>query len=449
MAFFSKLMFLKSHLNTRMSLFVFSNVVSILLTILTIKLLTNKFSTADFGDYSLIMAIAAFPQVVLFSPLSASIFPFFKKMNINDNYYLNFQKDIFDIFFLFILILFSLIILCFFLNQFFSFINLHFIFLFILSICFSASISSLTILDSFSLASSNVKEFTLFPIINLTLKLLLILIIFKIKMTPTILIWFFCAVHFILFIFQAQYLKNKNIITYIPKFKLRNVFTISTPIKSEIFIYGKNFFIWGLFTWAQSFFDKWFLNKYSTPRDVGVYAVYFQYGFFPFTVFSSIISQYITPIYYSKIDENEALYKFMKNFIFFLIFFLSLSILILPLISYYIAPPIIKTLTNSNYLLHIKHFPYIVLAGCFYCFGQIGALPLLNAKLVKQVRFPKIASSILAVLLFWYLVPNLGILGIILSLVIINIFYCAIIYIFNINYFLKLRPIKISSELKL
>ena len=429
---------LKMHAKKGLSLMLVGNLISTVLNVFIIKLLTNKFSTADFGSYSLIMSFTAFPQIVLFAPLSASIFPFFKN-RCDKGHYRLFQKDIFDIFF-FINIGLLLLTLFFYLSN--LLLNIwptNIANLLILAMIFSSTISALTILDTFSLAHAKIKEFTFFPIFNLLLKLILIAIIFKANITPYQMILLFSFVQAGLFVFELYYLKKKKIINYIPQVNLKSIFDVNTESKREIFKYSANFCLWGFFAWMQSFSDKWILQKNASSTDVAIYAIYFQYGFFPFTILSSVISQYISPLYFSRLGNQESLLDFMKKLLKFTVVFSIAMLVALPLISYYISPIIVKLLTNEQYLAKIHLFPIIVFAGCFFCFAQILAVPLLNAALVKQVRLPKIMSSVIAVILFWFLVPQYGILGIIATLVIINLLYFLIIFIYNLKYLFKLK----------
>lgn len=436
----NKLSVYRGHINKGLSLMLVGNILSTLLNIVIVKLLTNKLSVADFGFYSLAMSFAGLPQIVLFAPLTAAIFPFFKKRKDKGDYQ-DFQKEIFDIFFFINIVLAVTFLLVMLLNNYYNFYSSSISLLFFLTLIFSSSISALSILDSFSLADSRTREFVIFPVINLALKIFIIIAFFYVTLSVDQIIFAFSVVQVVLFCSEFYFLKKIGVVGSFPRMILRDVVKINTPNKKEVLMYANNFFIWGVFAWLQGFADKWILHTYAPVNDVAIYSVYFQYGFFPFTVFSSVISQYITPKYFSKLGMHDELYHFMNKLLIGTIVFLTLSLIFLPMISYYISPFLVKILTNSRYLEHIQYFPYIVAGGCFYCFAQILAVPLLNADLVRQVRLPKVASSVLAVILFGVMVPRFKILGIIIPLIIINIFYFVAIFIANYRYFLNLKEI--------
>ena len=438
---------LRRHVNKNMALMLMGNLLTILINIAIVKILTNKFSTEDFGIYSLIISFAVLPQLVLFAPIAASIFPFIKKKK-DENKYNCFQKDLFDLFFLIAACLFISLLIAFSINLFFQVIPNELIYLGLFSVLFSITFSWLTMLDTFSLANSRVKEYTLFPIINLIIKMIALLAIYKIDIIPQTLIVIFSVIHFTLCFIEFLYLKKNGTITHSIRLKLDEVFSIRSPAKKEIINYSKNFFLWGLFAWGQTFFDKWFLHHYIGSSTVAIYAVYYQYGFFPFAIFSSIISQYITPLYFSKNSHAQDALDFLKKLLYYCAFFLVVFCTVMYVSAFYLSPFFIRIFTNVNYLEYINLFPIIVLAGCFYGFGQIITVPLLNSESVGRIRFPKITAAIMAMALFWILVPRFGLRGILYSLLISNIFYFTSLFFINWSHLKILRARLISDKIK-
>jgi O-antigen/teichoic acid export membrane protein len=427
-------------LNKNLTLMIIGNIITISVNVAMVKLLTNKYSTTDFGIYSFTMAFTVFPQLILFAPISASIFPFSNKYKSLDSKS-TFQKEVYELFYIITIILVLLLVGFIILNYFLEIINTGINILLIISIFFSFSISSLNLLDSFSLANSNIKEYVFFPLLNLTIKVFILFILLNFNyFTPTCLILIFSIIQLILFVIEESYLRKKGIMNY--KALSINVksFKLITPIKTEIYNYSKNFSIWGLFGWLQSFLDKYSLQYYCNNSTVAIYSVYYQYGFFPFTILSSIFSQYITPIYFSKLEiGGDILKSYIRKLLFNTTLVLIVSLICLPLLSVFIAPFFIKTLTNENYLENINDFPIIVLAGVFYCFAQIITVPLLSVLGVKKVKFPKISTSILAVCLFFILVSKFQLLGIFLALLISNFYYFMILFFMNIKTYKEIK----------
>lgn len=436
---FKKISVIGKYFNQNLNLMFIGNIITVLLNIATVKVLTNKYDTSDFGVYSLSMAFNVFPQLVLFAPISASIFPFVQKHK-NEKSYSLFQKQVFDLFYFVVLLLTFLIALFAIFNFYTGLYPFSTVYLLLLSLSFSTTISALTTLDTFSLANSNTKEYVVFPIINMFIKLLMLAVLFQVKISPYNLILLFCVFQFLFFFVELSYLRKKAIVDYMIRINFKDIFTINTEIKKEIIKYAQNFCLWGAFAWLQTFLDKFLLKDYTNSSAVAIYAVYYQYGFFPFTILSSVISQYITPIYFSKTGNDTAgMLVFLKKLLVNTLLFLFITCLILPILSYYIAPFFIRVLTTKEYLKFIQYFPIIVLAGCFYCYSQILTVPLLHSDLVKKIRFPKIASSVLAVILFALLAPKYNLLGILTALMVSNIFYFVVILIANLQFYRSIK----------
>lgn len=422
-----------------MFIMLLGNAASILINIAIVKLLTNKLSVGDFGLYSLITSLATFPQLVLFAPIASAIFPFIKTKK-NENLYIHFQEDIFDLLLLIALLSGAILLIVCSQLMIFTSIPKTYIYLTFIGFIFSTTLSFLTTLDTFSLANSKVNQYTIFPVLNLALKFLTLVVFYWFKYDVVDILLLFTSVHFSLSFIEFYFLKKAGIVNEgVVKVNLNRIFQINSQSKIQILRYGLNFFLWGIFGWAQSFLDKYILSNFMGTEPVGVYAVYWQYGFYPFTIFSSIISQYLTPIFFARIDDVGAIISFLKKLLLLTIVTLVVLCPVFIIASYYLAPFFIKLLTNVHYLTYIKLFPVIVVAGFFYGIGQIITIPLLNSDFVKKMRFPKIASTVLALILFVLLIPRYQLLGILLALLLSNIFYFVYLAFVNVTYLKQLK----------
>ena len=263
-------------------------------------------------------------------------------------------------------------------------------------------------------------------------KALLIYLLYNVSIKAIVLVEIFSVFHFIYFIFEYFVLLKKNIIRKI-KIKFNKLTSFKSEIKIEILNYSKNFFYWGFFAWTQNFFDKWILKFNTSKEDVAIFSVYYQYGFFPFTVLSSVIVQYLTPKYFSKNNLKGEMAVFLKNFIHINLIGVFVFLLVLPVTSFFIAGPILEILTNSNYLIYINQFPLMVISGCFFCMAQILNLTVMKEELISQARLPKIVLPILSVILYWILIPLFQIKGLFISLVVVNFLYFISMLIINIR----------------
>lgn len=419
----------KNLLTGRFGLMLTGNVLTILINILTVKILTNKLSTADFGSYSLIISFSTLPQLVLYAPISSAIFPQLQNKNGGEDY-VALQKDIFDLFLLVASCLSIAFVGIYLLSLIVPTASSDLIVVGFIATLFSTSLSFLGTLDTFSLATHHIKEYLALPLLNIFVKLLILCGLYSIQVSPERLVVIFIVVHLLLSVLEYHFLRHRKIITYRFRAKMYDIFTLNTPKKIEILTYASNFFLWGVFGWLQSFFDKWILNIYIDKNAVAIYTVYYQYGFFPFTVMSSVVSQYITPLYFKNIYEDEKR-RFMKRLLKFSVVSLLAILVVAGSLSYFLAPYFIGLLTNEAYLKYINLFPLIVFAGCFYGLGQIITVPLLDSDLVKKVRFPKIFTAVVSVMLFWTLISIMGFSGILTALIMSNVLYYGLLFLIS------------------
>lgn len=71
--------------------------------------------------------------------------------------------------------------------------------------------------------------------------------------------------------------------------------------------YAWPFMGWGLFTWLQTSSDRWSLQVFAGPADVGKYAVLYQLGFAPITTASGLLVTLLTPIMFQKAGDARDL----------------------------------------------------------------------------------------------------------------------------------------------
>ncbi len=63
------------------------------------------------------------------------------------------------------------------------------------------------------------------------------------------------------------------------------------------------FAVFGLFTWAQLASSRWSLEAFADTADVGYFAVLFQLGFYPMSILTAMVVQYLAPIFYQKAGD--------------------------------------------------------------------------------------------------------------------------------------------------
>lgn len=70
--------------------------------------------------------------------------------------------------------------------------------------------------------------------------------------------------------------------------------------QEKIWSYSIPIVIWGVFTWMYGASDRWALALFATTREVGLYAVVFQLGYYPISIFCAMTLQFLGPIFYQR-----------------------------------------------------------------------------------------------------------------------------------------------------
>ena len=70
--------------------------------------------------------------------------------------------------------------------------------------------------------------------------------------------------------------------------------------RNEILNYSPPFGVWGVFTWFQLASDRWALKLFTSPSEVGVFAVLYQLGYYPVTLLTGMLVTLISPILFER-----------------------------------------------------------------------------------------------------------------------------------------------------
>lgn len=171
-------------------------------------------------------------------------------------------------------------------------------------------------------------------------------------------------------------------------------------LRNQIVSYSWPFVAWGGFSWMQFASDRWALQFFAAPRDVGLYAVLFQLGYYPASLLTGMATQLLAPILYQRVgdaSDPDRIYAVNKlgwrltGFAlavtavgFFIVLFLHLQIFAL-----FVA----KKYSTVSYLL-----PWMLLAGGVFAAAQTVALNLMSQMKTQAMTTCKIATSIIGVL---------------------------------------------------
>lgn len=202
---------------------------------------------------------------------------------------------------------------------------------------------------------------------------------------------------------------------------------------NQIWIFSWPFSTWGIFTWIQQVSDKWFLGAFGTSEDVGHYAVLFQLSYTPILLASGVFVSFLSPILFQRAGdatEQNRILDLQK-----ITTRLSWLCIGLTIIAFIIGLMfhnwIFQLLLNSKYQSVSYLMPWMILAGGFMAAHQILGSRVASLLKTKQLALQQIFMCLIAVGLNFIGVKFWGLKGLVLSLVLFSLMYYYWMYIFT------------------
>jgi O-antigen/teichoic acid export membrane protein len=185
---------------------------------------------------------------------------------------------------------------------------------------------------------------------------------------------------------------------------------------SQMFTYAWPFASWGIFTWMQMASDRWALQIFTSTKQVGLYAVLYQLGYYPIMILSGLMVQLVMPVFFQYVGDacDTSRTKHVHR----LIWQLTLASLIMTGSSVIVAMAlhgfVFHLLVAPEYESVSWLLPGVVLAGGIFATGQFASLSVMSNKKTRTLLGPKIGSAVIGVALnllgaAWFAVP--GVVG--------------------------------------
>lgn len=210
----------------------------------------------------------------------------------------------------------------------------------------------------------------------------------------------------------------------------------------QIWKYSLPFSAWGVFTWAQQVSDRWALQNFGSTDEVGLYAVLFQLGYVPLGVATSFAMSLIGPILYQRSgNASDHTRNTSVHLIAWRITFGGLLMTALAFVFTFLMHEwIFKLLVAARYRSVSYLLPWIVLAGGNFAACQMLALKLMSEMKSRAMTAAKISTAILGVSMnllgaLWFGVP--GVVAALVIFSIINFFWMA---------FLAWHPARVAAD---
>lgn len=190
--------------------------------------------------------------------------------------------------------------------------------------------------------------------------------------------------------------------------------TKDTCWQKKIWQFSWPFTIMGIFTWLQMASDRWGLQLFTTTKDVGLYAVLYQLGYYPMLLATGAVGQFLSPIFYQRAGDatdkirNADVKKLIWRFAGFAFALTSLTFIVIFLFHSQIFWIFVdKKYANVSYLL-----PWMFLSGGIFATGQILTSNLMVHLKTQTMMVVKIVTALLGIAFnfigaYWYGIPGI------------------------------------------
>lgn len=199
----------------------------------------------------------------------------------------------------------------------------------------------------------------------------------------------------------------------------------SNQWRFQIWKYSWPFCAWGIFTWLQLASDRWALEYAGSDGDVGLYVVLYQLGFYPISVMTGLMTQFLSPILFERVSENNLKQeiKGVNDFIRRLVLIALLLTLVCSGLAFKWHLEIFEIVVAKEYYSVSYLLPWMILAGGIFGAGQVVALNLMTLQQTVPMLMPKIVTALVGLIMNLIGAVYFGIAGVVAGGVIFSVLY--------------------------
>jgi O-antigen/teichoic acid export membrane protein len=399
----------------------------------------SKMGTQVFGEYALLLTIAAFLSLTFYGPVTQGFVRFYyyyKKEKTIDS----FKKLVFRILTYSSLILLLISILF---NMMLNMFANSGILVFIL---FGIFVTSLKLDDFFNSYLNIIRERKKNALLQSAEKILIVTLLFlllisgSITLVKSLLIYSIIIIIFILvknFFLEKHHQKEREFNVNYTDFEKKKML-------STFLLYIYPFLIWGLSGWLQLNSEKWIIANYLSTSDVGIYAVMMSLINALIVAPNTAISEFVSPIIFLKFSdlEDKPAIKEGIKIIFFVMFFVFMLIICTAGLTYFIGKELIVLISGQQFTRYFHLLPFLAVGVGLFYLGQTFSFLGMGLNKPQKYLSPKIAVGVLSLAFNIYFINIYGISGVVLSIFLIGIIYFAYVCIINYNMLKKIKILK-------
>lgn len=189
--------------------------------------------------------------------------------------------------------------------------------------------------------------------------------------------------------------------------------------------YSWPFATWGIVTWLQLTSDRWALELFGTTRDVGMYAVLFQIGYYPMSILTGMAMNLLAPIFYQRAGDASDGQRILDiRSLNQILISLVLGLAgIAFLVGLMLHGQIFQIFVSREYVSVSHLLPWMLLAGGLFATGQTIELYISAQMKTRTLIAPKIVTAVLGVTFNYVGAYWNGITGVVMAGVVFSISY--------------------------
>jgi O-antigen/teichoic acid export membrane protein len=191
--------------------------------------------------------------------------------------------------------------------------------------------------------------------------------------------------------------------------------------------YGWPFAAWGTFTWMQLSSDRWALETFRSQRDVGMFQVVYQLGYYPLQLLSGLLVSLVTPILFAKAGDgtDTARVRLSERLAILLGGAVLACTVLLVLLALPLHDRVFRIMTTDAYASASHLLPWMVASSGLFATAQIATvIPMLSGN-TRTLLPPKIGVAVLGVILNAAGARYYGISGVVGSSILQSAFFLA------------------------
>lgn len=193
----------------------------------------------------------------------------------------------------------------------------------------------------------------------------------------------------------------------------------------QVWMYSWPFACWGIFYWGQSVSDRWALEFFTTTQEVGCYAVLFQLGFYPISIATGMVMEFVAPILYQRAGDasdgsrNATVIKLCWRLTSVTLGMTATAFLV----AFLFHIQIFQLIVAKEYAIVSFLLPWIILSGGFFAVGQTIALNLMSQMKTHTMLVIKIVTALCGAIMNVVGAYYFGIAGIVFAGILFSITY--------------------------